>query len=119
MGKAANVDTVIVYCVNDGAVMKAWAKEQNVEGTMVRFLADPTSEVTNAFGLVLDHDGVMGVLGNKRCQRFSMLIDNGNVKSLNVSASAEDPAGDADPSASLAEKMVEDVQKIAFTADTN
>merc|ERR1712226_1207435 len=63
--------------------------------------------------------GLPGVLGNRRCQRFSMLIDNGNVKSLNVSASAEDPAGDADPSASLAEKMVEDVQKIAFAADTN
>jgi hypothetical protein len=38
--KAAGVDEVLVYCVNDGAVMGAWAKNQGVEGSMITFLGD-------------------------------------------------------------------------------
>lgn len=39
---------MIVYCVNDGAVMDAWAKDQGVEGSMVTFLADTRCELTKA-----------------------------------------------------------------------
>ena len=38
--KAAGIDEVLVYCVNDGAVMDAWAKDQGTEGSMVTLLGD-------------------------------------------------------------------------------
>jgi len=103
------VSDVLVYCVNDGAVMKSWAKVQNVEGSMITFLGDPRSELTEALGLVLDHPGPMSVLGNNRCKRFSMLIEDGIIRTMNVAATEEDPAGDDDPSVSLAEKMLGDL----------
>jgi len=103
------VSDVLVYCVNDGAVMKSWAKVQNVEGSMITFLGDPRSELTEALGLVLDHPGPMSVLGNNRCKRFSMLIEDGIIRTINVAATEEDPAGDDDPSVSLAEKMLGDL----------
>jgi len=95
--------------VNDAAVMKAWAEDQGVAGSIVSFYADPLSEVTKAFGLVLDDPGVMSVLGVPRCKRFSALIEDGVIKTLNVSAAEGDPAGDDDPSASLVEKMLQDL----------
>jgi len=108
--KKEGVSDVLVYCVNDGAVMDAWAKAQGVGGSMLTFLGDPRSEVTKALGLVLDHPGPMSVLGNPRCKRFSMLIEDGVIKTINVAASPDDPAGDAHPSVSLVEKMIEDLE---------
>jgi len=103
------VSDVLVYCVNDGAVMTGWAKAQGVEGSIVTFLGDPRSELTKALGLVLDHPGPMGVLGNNRCKRFSMLIEDSIIKTINVAATESDPAGDNDPSVTLAEKMLGDL----------
>jgi len=103
---------VICYCVNDGAVMTAWAEELGVAGSIISVLGDPCSEVTEALGLVLNHKGPMGVLGNPRCKRFSMLIDDGIIKSINVAASKDDPAGDDKPDVSLAEKMLEDLDRV-------
>lgn len=100
---------MIVYCVNDGAVMKAWAKDQGVEGSIISFLGDPGSELTKALGQVLEHPGPMSVLGNPRCKRFSMLVDDGVIKTINVSEGPDDPAGDGDPKSSCVEKMLEDL----------
>jgi len=75
-------------------------------GHLVKFYADPSSEVTQALGLVLDHAGPMGVLGNERCKRFAAIVDNGVVKKVCVSASDTDPAGDSDPSASCVDNML-------------
>jgi len=77
---------------------------------MITFLGDPRSEVTKALGLVLDHPGPMSVLGNPRCKRFSMLIEDGIIKTINVAEKPDDPAGDAHPSVSLVEKMIEDLE---------
>jgi len=107
--KAKGVSDVLVYCVNDGAVMTGWAKDQGVEGSIITFLGDPRSEVTKALGLVLDHPGPMSVLGNQRCKRFSMLIDVGVIKTINVAAAADDPAGDDNPTVSLVDKMLSDL----------
>jgi len=107
--KAKGVTDVLVYCVNDGAVMKGWAQDQGVEGSMVSLMADPRSEVTEALGLVMDHPGPMSVLGTPRCKRFSMLVDDGYIKAVNVAATDSDPAGDDDPSISLVEKMLGDL----------
>lgn len=107
--KAKGISDVIVFCVNDGAVMTAWAKDQGVEDSIITFLGDPRSELTKALGLVLDHPGPMSVLGNQRCKRFSMLIDDGIIKTINVAAAADDPAGDDNPTVSLVEKMLADL----------
>jgi len=106
------VSDVLVYCVNDGAVMDGWAKDQGVAGSIIKFFGDPRSEVTKALGLELNDPGPMSVLGNPRCKRFSMFIDDGVIKSINVACKPDDPAGDSDPSASLVEKMIEDLRCI-------
>merc|ERR550514_1814474 len=98
--------------------MKAWAKAQKVAGTIVTLYGDPRSELTQALGLVLDHPGVMGVLGNPRCKRFSMLIEDGVIKTINVAASEDDPAGDAAPEVSMVEKMLEDCEKSDYVGQT-
>jgi len=107
--KAKGISDVLVYCVNDGAVMKAWASDQGVEDSYITMLGDPRSELTKALDLVLDHPGPMSVLGNPRCKRFSMLIDDGIIKTVNVAASEDDPAGDDKPDVTLAEKMLKDL----------
>jgi len=111
--KAKGVAEVIVFCVNDGAVMTAWAEELGVKGSMISCFGDPGSEVTQALGLVLKDKGPMAVLGNQRSKRFSMLIEDGVVKSVNVAASKDDPAGDEKPDVSLVEKILEDCDKLA------
>jgi len=107
--KDAGVDEVIVYCVNDGAVMMGWEKDQGVKRgssgqffykgkpSMVTFMADTRSELTQALDMVLDDEGVMGALGNPRCKRFALMIDDGTVTAVNLSEAPGDPAGDADP----------------------
>mmetsp|Transcript_6381 Transcript_6381/g.10810 ORF Transcript_6381/g.10810 Transcript_6381/m.10810 type:complete len:90 (-) Transcript_6381:124-393(-) len=89
--------------------MKAWEKDYKLEGSIVTFLADTSCELTSALGLVMDHPGPMSVLGGKRSKRFSMLVEDGVIKTLNVSEAEGDPAGDSDPSASLVEKMLTDL----------
>lgn len=101
---------MIVYSVNDGAVMTAWAESQGVGGSMIKLLGDPRSELTKALGLVLDHPGPMSVLGNTRCKRFSMLVKDCVVKSVNVAAAEDDPAGDDRPEISMVDKMLEDLK---------
>jgi len=104
--KAKGIDEVLVYCVNDGAVMEAWAKDQGVAGSMITFLADTRSELTKALDMVLDHPGPMAALGNPRCKRFAIYCDDGVVKHIGLSYSETDPAGGADPSASMVDAML-------------
>ncbi|KAJ1623965.1 hypothetical protein T492DRAFT_845085 [Pavlovales sp. CCMP2436] len=104
--KAKGIDEVLVYCVNDGAVMGAWSKDQGVDGSMITFLADTRCEFTKAMNLVLDHPGPMSVLGTPRCKRFALYAVDGVIKVLNVSEGPDDPAGDTDPSASCVEAML-------------
>merc|ERR1712176_562922 len=82
--KATGVSEVLVYCVNDGAVMEGWAKDQKVEGSMITFLADPRSEMTKALDMVLDVPGVLEKLGNPRCKRFALVVDDGVITGMAV-----------------------------------
>ena len=104
--KAKGIAAVYVYCVNDGAVMTGWAKDQGVEGSMITFLADTRGELTRELGVVLDHPGPMEVLGGKRSKRFAIYADDGVIKHFAVSEGPDDPAGDSDPSASCVEGML-------------
>ena len=78
--KAKGVQTIACLSVNDAFVMDAWGKDQKV-GDNVLMLADGNAEFTKAIGLEMDGTGFgMGT----RCKRFSMVVDNGVVRSLNV-----------------------------------
>ena len=80
--KAKKVDEVWCVSVNDGFVMAAWGKEQHAIGK-VRMLGDGSADFTKKLGLELDLTAKgMGV----RSQRFSMFVDDGVVKQLNVEA---------------------------------
>jgi len=89
--KAKGVDEVICMSVNDPFVMGAWARDQKSSGK-VRMLGDGSAAYTKALGLELDLNARgMGT----RCQRFSMLVDNGIVKTLNVEAPGKFEVSDA------------------------
>lgn len=78
--KARGVDAIAVTAVNDPFVMGAWARFTGAEGKL-DFLADGSADFARALGL--DIDLSKGGLGT-RVRRFSMLVDNGEVKLLNV-----------------------------------
>ena len=80
--KAKGVDTIACVSVNDAFVMGAWAREQKT-GDRIRMLGDGSAEYTKALGL--EFDLTAKGLG-MRCQRFSMLVDDGVVKALNIEA---------------------------------
>jgi len=95
---------VIVYCVNDGAVMKAWAKDQKIEGSIITFLGDTRREFSEAIGMCMDHAGPKHALGSKRCKRFVLIVEDGIVKNVEVSEAPDDPAGDNDPTGTITAK---------------
>jgi glutaredoxin/glutathione-dependent peroxiredoxin len=78
--KAKGIDTIACIAVNDQAVMGAWGKAQNV-GDKITMLADGSGDFARALGL--DIDLSRAGLGT-RSKRYSMLVENGTVKSLNV-----------------------------------
>ncbi len=78
--KAKGVDEIWCVAVNDAFVMGAWARDQKTGGK-VRMLGDGSAAWTKVLGLELDLTARgMGV----RMQRFSMLVENGVVKSFNL-----------------------------------
>jgi peroxiredoxin len=78
--KAKGIDSIVCLSVNDAFVMGAWGKEQGA-GDKVRMIADGNGEFTRAVGLEFDASKFgMG----KRSQRYSMVVDDGVVKQLNV-----------------------------------
>ena len=77
--KKKGVDTIACLSVNDAFVMGAWGEQQKAGD--IAMLADGNGDFTRAVGLELD--GSRFGMG-KRSQRYSMLVDNGVVKALNV-----------------------------------
>lgn len=78
--KAKGIDSIACVAVNDVFVMNAWGKDQKVEGK-VQMLADGSGKFAEALGLTVD----LGERGlGTRSKRYSMLVDDGVVQSLNV-----------------------------------
>jgi peroxiredoxin len=89
--KAKGVDEIWCISVNDPFVMGAWARDQGTAGK-VRMMADGSAEFTNELGLEFDLTARgMGI----RSQRYSMLVDNGIVKQLNLEAPGQFAVSDA------------------------
>jgi glutaredoxin/glutathione-dependent peroxiredoxin len=90
--KAKGVNEVWCISVNDAFVMGAWGKDQKSDGK-VRMMADGSGTFTKALGLEFDLVARgMGV----RSQRYSMLVDNGVVKSINLEGPGKFEVSDAD-----------------------
>jgi len=80
--KAKGIAEIICMSVNDAFVMGAWAREQK-SGGKLRMMGDGSGDYTRALGLEFDLTARgLGV----RCQRFSMVVDDGVIKILNVEA---------------------------------
>jgi peroxiredoxin len=90
--KSKGVDEIWCMSVNDAFVMGAWGRDQHASGK-VRMMADGSADYTKQLGLELDLTARgMGV----RCQRFSMFVDNGVVKSLNIEGPGKYEVSDAE-----------------------
>ena len=90
--KAAGVDEIWCVSVNDAFVMGAWGRDQKTTGK-VRMMADGSADFTKATGLTLDLAARgMGLRSN----RYSMLVVDGVVKTLNVEAAGKFEVSDAD-----------------------
>jgi peroxiredoxin len=93
-GFLQNADAIVCVSVNDPFVMGAWAKDTGAEGKIV-FLADGSADFAKALGLDLDASANgLGI----RSKRYSMIVEDGVVKSLNV----EDAPGKAEISGAVA-----------------
>lgn len=89
--KAAGVDEIWCVSVNDAFVMGAWGRDQHTAGK-VRMMADGSAAFTQATGLTLDLTARgMGLRSN----RYSMLVVDGVVKTLNVEAPGKFEVSDA------------------------
>jgi glutaredoxin/glutathione-dependent peroxiredoxin len=90
--RAKGVDTIACVSVNDVFVMSAWGKDQQV-GDDVLMLADGNGGFAKAVGLEMDGTGFgMGT----RSKRYSMIVEDGVVKQLNVEAGGEFKVSAAD-----------------------
>ena len=90
--KAAGVDEIWCVSVNDAFVMGAWGRDQHTGGK-VRMMADGSAEFSKAVGLTLDLTARgLGLRSN----RYSMLVKDGVVKTLNVEGPGEFKVSDAD-----------------------
>lgn len=88
---AAGVDEIWCVAVNDAFVMGAWARDLKTHGK-IRMLADGDAAFTKAIGLTLDLTGKgLGLRSN----RYSMLVRNGKVVTLNVEAAGKFEVSDA------------------------
>ncbi|ODQ55185.1 Redoxin [Saitoella complicata NRRL Y-17804] len=74
------IDSISCVSVNDAFVMAAWGESVGADGK-VRMLADPTGEWLRQMGLVFD---ATPLLGNERAKRFSLVVEDGVVKRVNV-----------------------------------
>ena len=117
--RQAGIDNIIVYSVNDSAVVGIWNKQlveahgkqsnsgsNNKNGNIITFMADPTREFTQACGMELTdpRPATNGLVG--RCKRFAMYVVNNVVQNVVVSENYDDPTGDKDPTATCADAIL-------------
>lgn len=110
----AGVAEVLVFAANDCSVMKAWRKDQKMDGqdSIFTFFSDPQLTLTKAMGLVLQEESVLLLTGNPRTKRCSLLVEDCVVKVVNIAFSPDDPAGEKNPGVTLADKMLTDARAL-------
>ena len=81
---AKGVDAIVCVAVNDPFVMKAWGESTGAVAAGLHMLCDPLSEFTKALGLNFSAPPV-GLVD--RSKRYSMLVEDGVVKSFHLEES--------------------------------
>jgi len=100
--KAVGIDEIWCVSVNDAFVMGAWGRDQHTAGK-VRMMADGSADFAKATGLTLDLTARgMGLRSN----RYSMLVVDGVVKTLNVEAAGKFEVSDAGTMLHQAEELL-------------
>lgn len=94
--------------------MNAWASDLGLEHSgandslgRITFLGDPYGDLTSKLEMEMTHPGPLGKGLVARCKRFALYAVNGDVKYVAVSEADDDPAGDDNPSATLAPAILE------------
>jgi len=90
--------------------MQAWASDQKVGGSMIKFFGDAAADLTKALDVEITHPGPLSVGIIVRCKRHAIHALNGEVKFVAISEGPDDPAGDSDPSATLAPALLKAIQ---------
>jgi glutaredoxin/glutathione-dependent peroxiredoxin len=100
--RGAGIDEIWCVSVNDAFVMGAWGRDQK-SGGKVRMMADGSADFTKATGLTLDLAARgMGLRSN----RYSMLVVDGVVKTLNVEGPGKFEVSDADTMLKQAKELL-------------
>lgn len=112
--QSIGVDDVIIYCVNDAAVMMAWSESLGVpqldaaseDAALIHLFADPYSTVTERLDMELTAAGpkMKGLV--QRCKRFALYVVDGVVQIKHVAEADDDPAGDDRPDVTLPDAMI-------------
>ena len=74
-------------------------------------MGDPAREFTEACGMEMTHPGPPSVGIIDRCKRWAMYVENNVVKHVAVAEAEDDPAGDDNPTVTLAPAMLEAIKK--------
>ena len=89
--KAEGTSEIACISVNDPFVMSAWGEQHGVDGKVL-MLCDPEAVFTRSIGMELDlKDFGLG----ERSQRYSMVVENGVVREINVEKSIFDHGASA------------------------
>lgn len=92
--------------------MQGWAQDQQSEGTVVTMMGDPSAEFTKACGMEMTHPGPpsVGIIG--RCKRLAMYVQDNVVKHVAVAEGEDDPAGDDNPTVTLAPAVLDAIKSL-------
>mmetsp|Transcript_115018 Transcript_115018/g.199512 ORF Transcript_115018/g.199512 Transcript_115018/m.199512 type:complete len:94 (-) Transcript_115018:26-307(-) len=93
--------------------MKAWSKNQGADGSIVTMMGDTHGKLTYALGMAMTHPGPASVLGNLRCKRHAIYVEDGIVKAVEVAEAPDDPAGDSKPEKTLVENMMSKIPNLS------
>lgn len=99
--KGKSIDEILCVSVNDAYVMDAWSKSLNA-ADRIRMLADGNAELTKAMGL--DNDRSEAGMG-LRSRRYSMYVEDGVVKALNLEEPGQYEVSDAGTMLAQLEQM--------------
>jgi peroxiredoxin len=85
------IDDIYCISVNDGFVMNAWAKDQNIE--KVTLIPDGNAYFTRSMGMLVNKSNLG--FGN-RSWRYAVIVDNGIIEKLFIEEGLRDNS-DVDP----------------------
>lgn len=99
--------------------MSAWARDMGVDHYeandilgRITLVGDPSGDLTKKLDMEMIHPGPVGVGIIGRCKRFALYAVNGEVKYVAISEGPDDPAGDDNPSATLAPAILDAILKV-------